>query len=144
MGAAIVDIVQRHPWLVIVLAGIVLIGVLAAIDGLTKIARARAFEHSRREIAAYVAEGSIAPEDAAKLLSRKDPGRKDPGRRLAQALSWGGVNKREVDALVKIRAEVDDDAWGEMVDLVTGGMEVDPAIRLVRSRRAPSTSPNPA
>lgn len=34
-----------------------------------KIVRARAFEASRREIAAYVAEGSISADDAQKLLA---------------------------------------------------------------------------
>jgi len=36
--------------------------------------RIKEFEQSRREIAAYVAEGSITPEDAAKML---DAGRKN-------------------------------------------------------------------
>ncbi len=38
--------------------------------------KTREFEQSRREIAAYVAEGSISPDDAAKMLSA---GRK-PGK----------------------------------------------------------------
>mgnify|MGYP001488369567 CR=1 FL=1 len=46
---------------------IVLISILAsAINTHTK---TREFERSRREIAAYVAEGSISPDDAAKMLS---------------------------------------------------------------------------
>ncbi|MCK6478452.1 MAG: hypothetical protein L6Q35_16660 [Phycisphaerales bacterium] len=35
--------------------------------------RARAFEASRREIAAYVAEGSISADDASKLLAAGQP-----------------------------------------------------------------------
>jgi hypothetical protein len=38
-------------------------------DALRKSSQTKAREESRREIAAYVAEGSIAPDDAAKLLS---------------------------------------------------------------------------
>jgi hypothetical protein len=34
----------------------------------TRIARTRMRERSRREIAAYVAEGSISPEDACRLI----------------------------------------------------------------------------
>lgn len=39
-----------------------------------KITRARAFEASRREIAAYVAEGSISADDAQKLLMTNPKG----------------------------------------------------------------------
>ena len=38
-------------------------------DSRSKVRRTEEFENSRREIAAYVAEGSIAPDDAAKLLA---------------------------------------------------------------------------
>lgn len=48
-------------------------GVVAIIaivtDAIQKVQRTKAREESRREIAAYVAEGSISPDDAAKLLS---------------------------------------------------------------------------
>lgn len=36
--------------------------------GLKSISRTRAIEDSRREIAAYVAEGSMSPDEAEKLL----------------------------------------------------------------------------
>lgn len=38
-------------------------------EAIRKTAQTKAREESRREIAAYVAEGSIAPDDAAKLLA---------------------------------------------------------------------------
>jgi len=49
-------------------------GMLAAIvaiiaDAIRKTLETRAREESRREIAAYVAEGTISPDDAAKLLA---------------------------------------------------------------------------
>lgn len=46
--------------------GIALIAVVGSAIRKTKQARYR--EESRREIAAYVAEGSISPEDGAKLM----------------------------------------------------------------------------
>jgi hypothetical protein len=46
---------------------IVIISILAS--AFTKNTKTREFEQSRREIAAYVAEGSISPDDAAKMLS---------------------------------------------------------------------------
>jgi hypothetical protein len=39
------------------------------IEARRKVRQAEAFENSRREIAAYVAEGSIAPDDASKMLA---------------------------------------------------------------------------
>ncbi len=46
------------------------IAVIAIVGGyISRTVRARAFEASRREISAYVAEGSISAEDAAKLLA---------------------------------------------------------------------------
>jgi hypothetical protein len=55
----------------ILLGAVIFFGFITAwvvIDARVKTARTREREESRREIAAYVAEGSITPEDAAKLL----------------------------------------------------------------------------
>jgi hypothetical protein len=43
-----------------------------------KLAQTREYEESRREIAAYVAEGTISPEDAARML--------EPGRPIKQRI----------------------------------------------------------
>ena len=48
-------------------AAVLIVGII--VDAVQKVMRTRAREESRREIAAYVAEGSISPDDAAKLLS---------------------------------------------------------------------------
>lgn len=42
--------------------------VAAVVDAIRKTSQSRHKEESRREIAAYVAEGSISPADGAKLL----------------------------------------------------------------------------
>lgn len=47
--------------------------VAATIDSIVK---TRAREQTRREIAAYVAEGTMSPEDAARIL---EAGKKSPG-----------------------------------------------------------------
>lgn len=39
------------------------------VASINKNTRIKQFEQSRREIAAYVAEGSISPDDAAKMLN---------------------------------------------------------------------------
>ncbi|MCC6660646.1 MAG: hypothetical protein IT437_07140 [Phycisphaerales bacterium] len=43
-----------------------------------KLAQTREFEQTRREIAAYVAEGTVSPDDAAKML--------EPGRPIKQRI----------------------------------------------------------
>lgn len=57
------------------LAGVILIGMVGLVGisaivfgGLYSLGKRRQFEQSRREIAAYVAEGSISPEDAERIL----------------------------------------------------------------------------
>lgn len=54
---------------IIAIAGGLSIGLVAIVIGAIKsILQTKAHEESRREIAAYVAEGSISPEDGAKLI----------------------------------------------------------------------------
>lgn len=61
---------------IIAIVGGLLIAAIAIIAGVMhSVTQRRQFEQSRREIAAYVAEGSIKPEDAQKLLeARPDSG----------------------------------------------------------------------
>jgi len=55
---------------IIAIGGSFIAGVIAIIFGtIMKISTHSEHEKSRREIAAYVAEGSMSPEDGAKLLS---------------------------------------------------------------------------
>jgi hypothetical protein len=50
------------------------IGAIALVGGiLTDVLKNRDRERTRREIAAYLAEGSISPEDADRLLEEKAP-----------------------------------------------------------------------
>ena len=56
--------------LMVLFGGGILVAIVAVItDAIRKVAQTRAREESRREIAAYVAEGSISPDDATKLLA---------------------------------------------------------------------------
>lgn len=65
--------IQTFPQEIIPVVGIVFgctVGMVGIIAGtLHKVMTEKYREQSRREIAAYVAEGSISPDDAAKLLS---------------------------------------------------------------------------
>ena len=72
LGAAIDD--ELIPFLAV--GGGLLIALISVIGSYTRsILVARAREHSRREIAAYVAEGSMSAEDGKTLL---DAGRSPP------------------------------------------------------------------
>lgn len=54
----------------ILFGGGIVVAVVAIItEAIRKMWQTKAREESRREIAAYVAEGSISPDDAAKLLA---------------------------------------------------------------------------
>ncbi len=64
--AGLADAAAQHlGWLILgaVCLAWIVFGTFASV------AKARAFERSRRKIAAYVAEGSIAPDDAKRLIS---------------------------------------------------------------------------
>ena len=56
--------------LVVLFGGGIIVAVVAIVtEAIRKTLQTKAREESRREIAAYVAEGTISPDDAAKLLA---------------------------------------------------------------------------
>ncbi|MCC6427386.1 MAG: hypothetical protein IT435_11265 [Phycisphaerales bacterium] len=61
---------------VIAIGGGLTVAVVAIVtSAISRVVRTKAFEASRREIAAYVAEGTIKPDEAARLLEAgKKPG----------------------------------------------------------------------
>lgn len=59
---------------VIAIAGGLVVGLVAIVMGcITTMVRARAREVTAREVAAYVAEGSMTPDEAEKLLQASKP-----------------------------------------------------------------------
>jgi hypothetical protein len=101
--------------------------------------QAKAFEQSRREIAAYIAEGSMNAQDGATLLAVQSNPRKpqDAAKRLAQHVALGMVNKKEAKALAEAREGVSEETWSQMVDLCISGLPVEEAVKLARTRSAP-------
>ncbi|MHC4910391.1 MAG: hypothetical protein ACYTF9_11790 [Planctomycetota bacterium] len=68
----IMDHNELIPLLAVTLG--LLTGVIAIVSSaIVAIVRGRAYEATRREIAAYVAEGSISPQDAVALLNSGKP-----------------------------------------------------------------------
>jgi hypothetical protein len=72
----------RGEWIaVIAVAGGIALAVVSVIAGsVSGILRTRAREQSRREIAAYVAEGTISPADAERILDAGTRRWERPGR----------------------------------------------------------------
>lgn len=117
----------------------------------------RAFEESRREIAAYVAEGSISAEQATLLLSVRRKGKVlldhngvvipqpdedddtpvDPDKRLAKAMNEGEVDEDVGRDLVNRRPSLSPPQWAHAVELVVTGMGVDEAVALARVKPGP-------
>jgi len=69
----IINAIAEDIWVLIPLAGIS-IGFVAIAGGLLfEQSKQKNFERSRREIAAYIAEGSISPEEGERLLAARPP-----------------------------------------------------------------------
>lgn len=54
-------------------------------------------EQTKRELAAYVAEGTIQAEDAAKLLTADDD---EVRAKIADGVAWGVIKPRDAQALM--------------------------------------------
>ncbi len=75
---------------IVAIAGGICYGIVSLIAGVIRsTAHRKHFEESRREIAAYVAEGSIKPEDAERLLKADMPDTPDSKRKCA----WFGTHQ---------------------------------------------------
>jgi hypothetical protein len=69
-GAATLGSIGGESVGIIIFGGGFVVAIVAILTGaLQNMARTRAREESRREIAAYVAEGSISADDAARLIA---------------------------------------------------------------------------
>lgn len=59
-------------------------------------------ETTRREIAAYVAEGSIAPEDAALMMASEQD---DFEAKIAEGVTWGTISAEKAEQLIQSRRQ---------------------------------------
>lgn len=140
----------------IVSVGILIAMVTITHYGLTFIRglhRDKLFEQSRREIAAYMAEGSIPPDAAIKILAMRpqddeeeedEEGGEDPAMKLAGAVGWESLDKKDASKLVEARSTMDDKDWGNAVNLTLKGMPVTDAIALARNRSGAAAKAAPA
>lgn len=67
---AIVEAIGRE-WMISMIAAVFIVGILGST--IREIVRVRSQERTRREIAAYIAEGSMTPEQGERLMKAKAP-----------------------------------------------------------------------
>ena len=68
--------------------------VLAVLHTVRKTTEVRERERTRREVAAYVAEGSMSPDEAARVLSAGMS--EEVAAQLARGVSWGMISANKV------------------------------------------------
>lgn len=84
---------------IIILLALVTAGVLVyTIGSVRKVLETRYREQTRREVAAYVAEGTIKPEDAARLLEAPSD---DVRRKIADGVAWGTIKPEKAESLLR-------------------------------------------
>lgn len=85
--------------------GIMVVGILGSIGFLIFLVHSiraasetKAREMTKREIAAYVAEGSISPDDAARILTA---GENPVAKSIADAVAWGTIKPEKAESLLR-------------------------------------------
>ncbi len=91
------DMDEVIPILVIAMGGAILI-VWLVFGNIRKALETRAKEMTRREIAAYVAEGSMSPDDARKLLGSSS---EEAERKISDAVAWGVISPKKAEELIR-------------------------------------------
>jgi len=90
---------ENEMKMMIVIAIIALVAALAVLRTVRRVAEVTEREKTRREIAAYVAEGSITPDDAARLLHTGMS--ETVAAELARGVSWGTVSAKRAQEMVR-------------------------------------------
>ena len=78
------------------IGGIIIIG--STVDALRKTAQSGHRERTRRELFAYVAEGSITAADATTLLAASQ-GKVDWNKKIAEMVEWGSISAADAEKL---------------------------------------------
>lgn len=79
--------------------GMLLVALLAVLHTIRKVTETRAKEQTRREVAAYVAEGSITPDDATRMLSAGMS--ESVATELAKGVTWGTISAEKARKMVQ-------------------------------------------
>jgi len=88
--------------LVAFMALLALIGLWVVFANLRKMYQTRQREKTRREIAAYVAEGSISPADARTMMGSEES---EFDKKIADAVAWGMLSSKKAEQLLRAMRE---------------------------------------
>jgi hypothetical protein len=94
VGLALAAVDENLIPLVAIVGGLTVAAMWMTLHYVSELARTKAREATRREVAAYVAEGSISPEDAVALLTAGDESD------LAQAMAAMGASPKKIERMV--------------------------------------------
>jgi hypothetical protein len=83
-------------------AFMILIVFWVAFSNIRKMYQTRQREQTRREIAAYVAEGSISPADARTMMGSEDG---EFEKKIADAVAWGMLSSKKAEQLMRAMRE---------------------------------------
>lgn len=76
--------------------------VLVGMHNIRMILQTREIERTKREVAAYMAEGTIRPEDAPKILGTQST---QSEQKIADAVSWGTIKPEKAESLIRAMRE---------------------------------------
>jgi hypothetical protein len=83
----------------VVLGGMVLFAILAVLRTVRKVSETQERERTKREVAAYVAEGSMTPDDATRILAAGMS--ETVAAELARGVTWGTVSAAKAQKMVQ-------------------------------------------
>ena len=89
---------DQEVFLIIAVAVIAAVVVLCTVSSIRKVLETRAKEQTKREVAAYVAEGTISAADAVRLLGSKN---EEAEKMIADGVAWGMIKPEKADALIR-------------------------------------------
>jgi len=84
------------------MALVLLIAFWVGFSNIREMYQTRQREQTRREIAAYVAEGSISPADARTMMGVEDS---EFEKKIADAVAWGMLSSKKAEQLLKALRE---------------------------------------
>ncbi len=86
------------PIVLITIIGAVIL-TLIVFTNVRKVLETRSRETTRREIAAYVAEGSITPDDARRLIAMGLG--EELEKKMGDAVAWGMISAKKAEELLR-------------------------------------------
>ena len=91
-----------EPKHVIIITGIAALVLIVTVSKIAEAFKANAREQTRREIAAYVAEGSIDTDQADRLLALDQT---EAEKKITDAVTWGMISTNKAEKLIRALRE---------------------------------------